>query len=318
MLLSRGNSSPLPDVIFEAAEDLYSNASLMFTKGAHKRILITRPRVASSYCHEFCGIVGVPYTSVRFTLDSRPLNPEMYLSTPCIVKVHHSCEILQSSQNTLQPALLELLTSGVQSDLVLAVRGSEFKVHKCILMCRSAKFNAMFSTSLLEANSARVEIDADPVLFDKLLKWIYSGSSLMPEDVEQICELLLMADQYFLTDLKLRCEEDLVSKITPYNVIELMVAAQRLPLVTDSLMTECKEVFVKEFNTVKELQPQMEERIASVPGLMTQLFAHFHRASSKAKKKRRVTFRINEGIVDTHDDVSTVNSGYSSSASLYA
>lgn len=318
MLSRRGSASPCQDVIFEAAEDLYSNATLVFTKGAHKRIQLTRPRVASSYCYEFCGMVGVPFSALRFTLDSRPLNTESYLLGPCIIKVHHSCDILHSSQNSLQPALLDLLSTGLQADVQIKTRDSVFYAHKCILMCRSAKFKAMFSNSMSEADTCLVDlVETSSFLFDKLLKWIYTGSAIMPENWSEVCDLLVMADEYFLTDLKMRCEEDLVSKLRPDNLIELIVIAHQLPLLTNTLINECKEMFVKEFPKIRDSNPNLEEMISSVPGLMTELFSRFHRVSSKARK-RRVTFRINEDIVDTLDDVSTINSGYSSTASSFA
>ena len=60
----------------------------------------------------------------------------------------------------------------------------------------------------------------------------------------------------------------------------------------------------------------MEQAISNEPGLMTELFQHFYKKQTKGRK-RRVTFRINENIVDTLDDVSNANSGYSSTASSY-
>lgn len=317
MLSRRGSASPSQDVIFEAGEDLYSNATLVFTKSATKRIPLTRPRTAQSYCHEFCGIVGVPFSALRFQLDSRPINPETFIISPCIIKAFHSCDILQSSQNSLQPALLDLLSSGLNSDIEIITPHETFRVHKCILMCRSPKFKAMLTSGMLEGESARLELhDVDSSLIDKLLKWIYTGSVIMPNEVEKVCELLLLADEYFLPDLKVRCEEDLISKLNPENVVQIMVAAKRLPIIGDQLHRECKELFVKEYRRVNDAQPNLEEMISSVPGLMTELFSYFYRASSKAKR-RRVTFRINENVVEPMDDVSILNSGYSSTASSY-
>lgn len=311
------NPNPQLELFFEAAEDLYSNASLMLSKGEQRRLPITRPRTAQSYCHEFCGIVGVPFASLRFTIDARPLNLGNFLSSPCVVRASHSCQVLQSSQNSLQPALLKLVTSGMHSDVVLRVREAVFPAHKCLLMCRSPKFKAMFLTLMSESQTSEVFIDSDPELFDKLLKWIYVGSTLMPEEVRAVCELLMLADEYLMPDLKLRCEEELVAKINPENVVDLMVTACSLPLITDNLLRECKDVFVKQFGNVAKMQPHAEEMIGSVPGLMMELFQHFHKVTAKTRK-RRVTFRINDGIVDTQDDVSTINSGYSSPASSYA
>ena len=137
----------------------------------------------------------------------------------------------------------------------------------------------------------------------------------MPDDVNDVCKLMVLADEYFLADLKMRCEEDMIAKLCPENLVEIMVAAHKLPLTEDALIEECLEMFVKEYQKIKNT-PELEEIINSVPGLMMKLFGRFHSVSKKAKK-RRVTFRINEDVVDTLDDVSVLYSGYSSTASSY-
>jgi speckle-type POZ protein len=315
-MLARSNVPQTQDVIFEAGEDLFSNSSLVLTKGAHKRISISRNRTAQSYIYEFCGMVGVSPNSLRFTLESRPLDPDVLILSPTIVKVNHITSILHSSQNSLQPALLDLLTTGVQSDVSIIVNNKTFRVHKCILMCRSPKFRAMLSSHMIETESDIIILqETDEVLFEKLLQWIYSGSVVMPDDINDVCKLMLLADEYILNDLKMRCEEDMVAKLCPENLVEILIAAHKLPLTSESLVEECLEMFVKEYQKVKNT-PQLEEIISSVPGLMTKLFARFHSTSKKAKK-RRVTFRIDEDVVDTLDDVSLLYSGYSSTTSSY-
>ena len=317
MLSRRGSTSPTHDVIFEAAEDLACNGSLMLSKGSTKRVILSRPRTAQSYCYEFCGIAGVQFAQMSFELDARPLSMENYVLAPCIVKVTQPPEDRNQRQNSLQPALQDLLASGLKSDVEIQTSdGQAFHCHKCILMCRSAKFRAMFDSDMQESVSNRVEVPTPACVFSKLLTWIYTSSVKMPDTVDGVCQLLLLADEYFLSDLQQRCEDDLVGKIQPENVVSIMVTAQSLPLVSDAVMRECKELFVKQFNTVKELQPNLEQMIAGVPGLMTELFSYFHKASTKAKK-RRVTFNISEGDARPGDEVSTMNSGYSSAASSY-
>lgn len=317
MLSRRGSTSPTPDVIFEAAEDLTCIGSLMLSKGSTKRVTLSRPRTARSYCYEFCGISGVQFSQMRFELDARPLSMENYILSPCIVKVSQAPEDRNHRQSSLQPALQDLLTSGIKSDVeIVTSDGQVSHCHKCILMCRSAKFRAMFESEMQESTRNRVEVPTHSGVFAKLLSWIYTSSVKMPDTVDEVCQLLLLADEYFLTDLQQRCEDDLVGKILPENVVSIMVTAQSLPLQSDTVMRECKELFVKQFNTVKELQPNLEQMIAGVPGLMIELFSYFHKASTKAKK-RRVTFNISEGDARPVDEVSTMNSGYSSAASSY-
>jgi speckle-type POZ protein len=261
-------------------------------------------------------MVGASPSTLRFTLESRPLDVSLTIISPSLIKVYHCTSILHSSNNSLQPALLDLLESGIQSDVSVRVKGKVFKVHKCILMCRSPKFQAMFASEMIEKNQGVIFLEeTDEVLFEKLLQWIYSGNVVMPEKIEDVCELMIIADEYFLNDLKMRCEEDIISKLSAENLIDIMVESSRLPLTGETLITECLEMFVKDYPKVKETA-DLEQKISSVPGLMLKLFNRFHSISKKARK-RRVTFRINEDVVNTLDDVSLINSGYSSTASSY-
>lgn len=40
-----------------------------------------------------------------------------------------------------------------------------------------------------------------------------------PEDIEDTCDLLLLADEYMLVDLKQKCEEDISSKLNVTNLL---------------------------------------------------------------------------------------------------
>lgn len=89
----------------------------------------------------------------------------------------------------MQPALLELLNSGLNADVEIITSDNQvFKAHKCILMCRSPKFHGMFGNDTAELHDNKVYLtETDGFLFDKLLKWIYSGSVLMPNEVDSVC-----------------------------------------------------------------------------------------------------------------------------------
>ncbi len=46
-------------------------------------------------------------------------------------------------ENALGPAYLNLIDTGLYSDLTIEVHGEKFSVHKCILTSRSEKFKVM-------------------------------------------------------------------------------------------------------------------------------------------------------------------------------
>ena len=70
--------------------------------------------------------------------------------------------------------------------------------------------------------------------------------------------LLYLADQYFMPDLKQRCEEDIISKLDISNVVLVLQQANILPLTNDYLVKEAKILFTKEFPLVLANDPEIE------------------------------------------------------------
>jgi hypothetical protein len=62
-------------------------------------------------------------------------------------------------------------------------------------------------------------------------------------------------------------------------------------IVSNNLLDKCKTKFIEEFDKVNSLNPQIEQEIFQIPGLVTKLFAHIHK---KNNKKRKVTFVVEE------------------------
>lgn len=72
-----------------------------------------------------------------------------------------------------------LLDFGFFSDVILCIRGREFKVYKVILVVRFFVFGVMFEYEMEESRKGRVEIsDIDLDVFYEMLKFVYIGSIL--------------------------------------------------------------------------------------------------------------------------------------------
>jgi len=280
------------DIIFEAAEDLYNNSKtqVLLLKNCYKNIPIAKPRNFQSYCYEFCGIVGVTYSTVRFLIGGRDVNPDFCIMSNCHVKVLHTSEFNLQPPNSLKAAFMGLLNAGTFSDVTLNVNGEIIQCHKCILVTRSAKFEAMFNSSLKENASEEVIIKCErPELFKLMLTWMYCGEIKFPDDVFDIFDLMLLADEYLIGDLKQKCEEDMLAKLDETNIVKMLILAEKHPLVGSAVIDKCKTIFIEDFDKVYKLHPNLEEQIISVPGLMIKLFSHIH---SKKNMKRRVTFVV--------------------------
>lgn len=90
---------------------------------------------------------------------------------------------------------LALLESGISSDVVIDVNGTEIPAHKAFLSAQSPVFRAMFiQKDTLEAQENRVKIaDVDIGCMRELLRFIYTGAK--PEDGAMTTDLLVLADR---------------------------------------------------------------------------------------------------------------------------
>jgi len=206
----------------------------------------------------------------------------------CHVKVLHTSEFNMRAPNSLKTSFLTLLNSGIFSDTTLKLENELIKAHKCILVSRSPKFNAMFTSNLLEAQTNTVVVDCkNSELFKCMLRWMYCGEIKFPEDIFEVFDLMLLADEYLINDLKQKCEEDMFAKLNETNIVKMLILAEKHPLMNNLIMDKCKSLFIEDFDKIYKLNPEIEQQIQSVPGLMVKLFTHIH---SKEGMKRKVTF----------------------------
>lgn len=60
-------------------------------------------------------------------------------------------------------------------------------------------------------------------------------------------------------------------------------------------MNSCKSVFIRDFQEVLAANPDLELKLASVPGLIIALFSHVNEQKNR-KKKKKVRFSFVEEI----------------------
>ncbi|KAM3143268.1 hypothetical protein pb186bvf_004600 [Paramecium bursaria] len=287
------------DIIFEAGEDLMNQQKqqVIMLKNNSIRLPITRPRTFLSYSFEFCGITGLNYKLLRFQSLGRDIRPETNIMTACLVKVIHTSEFAQMLQNPLKTSLQQLFQSGAFSDVIIKINDDlQLTLHKSILACRSAKFNGMFSSNLLENSTNIVRVECrKPELFKLMLQWIYSGywKEKFPDDITDTCDLLLLADEYMILDMKQKCEEDIISKLNVNNILHILLFVEKhSEMISPMLVEKAHSLFIEDFDRILKIHPYLEQEITKVPGLMTKLFQNVH--SKKLRKPRKVHFVVDE------------------------
>ncbi|XP_042638178.1 inhibitor of Bruton tyrosine kinase [Orycteropus afer afer] len=104
--------------------------------------------------------------------------------------------------------------------------GKEFPCHKCVLCARLEYFHSMLSSSWIEASScAALEMPIHSDILQVILDYLYTDEAVVikeSQNVDFICSVLVVADQFLITRLKEICEVALTEKLTLKNAAMLL------------------------------------------------------------------------------------------------
>ncbi|XP_063168747.1 inhibitor of Bruton tyrosine kinase [Candoia aspera] len=104
--------------------------------------------------------------------------------------------------------------------------GKEFPCHKCVLCARLDYFHSMLSNSWIEASCcASLELPFPSEILQVILDYIYTDEAVTvkeSQNVEFICNVLVVADQLLMLRLKEICEVAITEKLTLKNAAELL------------------------------------------------------------------------------------------------
>lgn len=166
--------------------------------------------------------------------------------------------------------------NGKFTDVKLLVNESEmFSLHKFILISRSKKFEMLLKAIDLQKNFKNLNQDSEPnhieaiklnikqkqisvsnkdliFLFNELISWIYTGEISFPDSHILVFELFLMADEYFLEDLKRKCEENLEFNLNDDSITDLLLLSFKYKnIVSQSFLEICIQSFVDRFHKLE-------------------------------------------------------------------
>lgn len=149
------------------------------------------------------------------------------------------------------------------SDISLQIDGKLIPAHKCLLASRSGKFKMMLESSMAEQDQPVIVIETTkPSLMITLIDWIYSSEIDFPEKTPDIFELILLADEYFLDDLKRKCEEALIYRLDQDNALEILVSASRYPnIISDNLIEYSIAELIEDFDDILAKNSNLEDQI---------------------------------------------------------
>ncbi|XP_050099037.1 uncharacterized protein LOC126579612 isoform X2 [Anopheles aquasalis] len=103
-----------------------------------------------------------------------------------------------------------------------------FKAHRVMVAARCDWFRKALLSGMQEDINRKIAIyDTSPVIFRRLLLYLYGAPVDKSVGVDQLCELMLLADRYSVDNLKAICEETLVATIDGESVIYLYGISDR-------------------------------------------------------------------------------------------
>uniref|UniRef100_A0A8V5H903 Inhibitor of Bruton tyrosine kinase n=1 Tax=Melopsittacus undulatus TaxID=13146 RepID=A0A8V5H903_MELUD len=144
-----------------------------------------------------------------------------------------------NKKNGNKPKLNQKKCSYLCDVTLKSLDGKEFPCHKCVLCARLDYFHSMLSSSWIEASCcSALEMPIHSDILQIIVDYLYTDEALAIKDsqnVEFICNVLVVADQLLISRLKEICEVAIAEKLTLKNAAELlefsaMYSAEQLKL----------------------------------------------------------------------------------------
>ncbi|XP_034671670.1 uncharacterized protein LOC117903570 isoform X2 [Drosophila subobscura] len=133
-----------------------------------------------------------------------------------------------ASGNAVDTEATTTSIDGGEPSASAALQVHSFKAHRVIVAARCEWFKKALMSGMQESINRKVIItDTSPVIFRRLLLYLYGAPIDRTVGAEQICELMLLADRYSIDDLKELCENTLYSLIDEDSVVCLLGIADR-------------------------------------------------------------------------------------------
>ncbi|XP_064025549.1 inhibitor of Bruton tyrosine kinase isoform X1 [Pogoniulus pusillus] len=131
-----------------------------------------------------------------------------------------------NKKNGNKPKLNQKKCSYLCDVTLKSLDGKEFPCHKCVLCARLDYFHSMLSSSWIEASCcSALEMPIHSDILQIVVDYLYTDEALAIKDsqnVEFICNVLVVADQLLIARLKEMCEVAIAEKLTLKNAAELL------------------------------------------------------------------------------------------------
>ena len=147
---------------------------------------------------------------------------------------------------------LEILRSDERfCDVVVQVKGKEFKAHKAVIAAASPFFLTLLESNMRESNEHLIKVELEEAtasIMEDVLKYVYTGNVSVTE--ESAHNLIATADYLLLPGLKSLACDFLKGILATENCVFNYYFAERYQC--KNLMEECRELIKSNFSAVME------------------------------------------------------------------
>lgn len=107
--------------------------------------------------------------------------------------------------------------------MTITAEHRDFAAHRGILAASSDYFQALFTTTMIEKNSEKIDLDVSSSIVNELLTFLYTGKTDVNE--VNVIELLVAADYLVINELKELCADYLVDFLSNVTCIKIYTLA---------------------------------------------------------------------------------------------
>lgn len=147
-------------------------------------------------------------------------------------------------------------------DVTFVLGDETFHAHKAVLAAQSKVFEAMFLSGMKEQSDNTIEIsNFDAEIFEQFLNYLYGEGGMKLEN--KVEEMIVIADYYNVSDLKIRCENIMLETLSENSAIRYVILADKINC--DTLKTAALH-FIRKSSTIIE-KAVLEEDTATMTDL---------------------------------------------------
>jgi len=173
-----------------------------------------------------------------------------------------------------------LYNTKIFSDITFIIEGQKVVAHKCVLAARCEKFRAMLQNTFREGMQAEITLECKLAPFQAMLEYLYTDN--IPPDCDLLFDILALAEEYLLLQLKGICEVKLLENLDLYNAANLLVHADLYRC--ETLKKYCMQFILMSYELLVNI-PQFED-LQKAPHLLMEIIRAISKGSQDSKRQK--------------------------------